>query len=422
MNLSPSLLDTIVRSVFAGLCNLSWRVTLIAAAAAVFAVWLPAQNRSLRCAVWLTCLIAMAWVTVGTGIGSWVATWVFPSTFSDWLHADLVPLTATGRKAPIAGLAYIGQRLGAGLSTEWRWIPWFVTVLWAAGAVAMAGRFVASRASLFLLRENARAVKRTAVLDMFRDLSTQIGVRRRTVVLVSREVKAPVVVGITRPAIILPESIAEDYPMQRLAPMLIHELAHIRRRDHMVNAFQRLLAIALFFHPLYWLVCRALSTERERSCDDYVVRVTRAPRRYALSLAELAEHVAGRHPAHDATNAQSKSCRSATSQRVETLVSRKTVPPQPSAAAVAALVAVATIVAVPVSASRLVWQQKPFRPEPPPSVSTAAPVWPRSGQPGTVSFRVGDVGRWQVRAGSSPGADAAKRVGNGEGYIGDSAE
>jgi len=418
MELSPSLLDTIVRSVFAGLCNLTWRVTLIAAAAVVFAVCLPAQNRSLRHTVWLTCLIAMAWVTVGTGIGSWVAAWVFPSAFTDWLQADLVLLTAPSNEVQIAGLPNLGQRLGAGLSAEWRWIPWFVTVLWAAGAMAIAGRFVASRTSLLLLRENARPVKRTTVLDMFRNLSTQIGVRRHTVVLVSREVKAPVVVGITRPAIILPESIAEDYPIQRLEPMLIHELAHVRRRDHIVNAFQRLLAIGLFFHPLFWLVCRALSTERERSCDDYVVRVTGAPRRYALSLAELAEHVAGRQPpAHAAANTQSKACKSATSQRVETLVSRKTVPPQPSAAAVAALVIIATIVAMPVSASRIVWQQKPLRPGPAPSIGAAAPIWTQNDQPGTVSFRVGDVGRWQLRPDSSPAADAAKNAGNGEGHI-----
>jgi len=417
MDLSPSLLDSIVRSVFAGLCNLTWRVTLIAAAAAVFAIWLPTQNRSLRCTVWLTCLIAMAWVTVGMGIGSWVAAWVFPSAFTDWLQADFVLLTATVNEAQRADLSNLGQRLGAGLSAEWRWIPWIVTVLWTAGAMAIAGRFVASRASLLLLRENARPVKRTTVLDMFRDLSTQIGVRRHTVVLVSREVKAPVVVGITRPAIILPESIAEDYPTQRLEPMLIHELAHVRRRDHMVNAFQRLLAIALFFHPLFWLVCRALSTERERSCDDYVVRVTRAPRRYALSLAELAEHVAGRQPARDTANAQSKGCRSATSQRVETLVSRKTVPPQPSAAAVAALVTIATIVAVPVSASRIVRQQKPLRPDSVPSVGAAAPVWPQNAEPGTVSFRVGNVGRWQLRPDSSPAADTAKSVENGEEHI-----
>ena len=415
MNLSPSLLDTIVRSVFAGLCNLSWRVALIAAAAAVFVALLPRQNRSLRCTVWLACLIAMAWVTVGAGVGSWVTAWVFPSGFSDWLQADIVPLAAPEAGRQLAGVHAIGQRLGSELSTNWRWIPWFVAVLWATGATAMAGRFVASRASLSLLRENARPVRRTAVLVMFRDLSTQIGVRRNTVVLVSREVKAPVVVGMMRPAIILPKSIAEDFPTQRLSPMLIHELAHIRRRDHLVNAFQRLLAIALFFHPLYWLVCRALSTERERSCDDYVVRVTGAPRRYALSLAELAEHVASHHPNHDATPTKSKKHRSATSERVETLVSREKVLPQPSAAAIAALVVAATIVAVPVSASRIVWQQRYARPAPAPIANAPPPVWRQNRQTPAASFRVGDVGQWQIRQGSAPAADTAKSVKDGEG-------
>ena len=62
---------------------------------------------------------------------------------------------------------------------------------------------------------------------------------------------------------VLPEHIAEKYPLDMLEPILIHELAHIRQRDHLINAFQHLVGIGLFFHPLYWLICRRLGSERE---------------------------------------------------------------------------------------------------------------------------------------------------------------
>ncbi len=422
--MSPTLLDSVVRSVFIGLCNLTWRVTLVAAAAAVCAVWLPAQNRTLRFTFWLTTLIAMAWVTVGACAGSWLVDWALPSSVSEWLKADVVSLNPDFGHIPIgpAGPRGVGDRLGSALSTELHWVPWAATVLWTAGAIAMAGRFVASRAGLFWLRGNARPVRRTEVLDMFRDLSAQIGVRRQTVVLASRDVKAPVLVGMfRRPAIILPESIAEQYPTQRLGPMLIHELAHIKRRDHIVNAFQHVLGIALYFHPAYWLVCRALEAERERSCDDYVVRVTRSPRNYALSLVELTEHVAGLAPVHNGDEPVAKGRRSATNRRVETLVARKTAPPEPSASAVAILVAAAILVAVPISASRIAYERHAAQPEPVARAGAAATFWSQDKPAGTASFRVGHVGQWRIQPDSAHRLNPIQ-VERGEGRVENSEE
>jgi len=425
MNPNPNLLDNLVWAAFTGLCNLTWRVALVTAVTAVCTVWLPAQNRSLRYTVWLSCLAAMIWVTVGAGIGSLLTGWLYPPAVAEWLQVDWIPTTSTGYgdlQVGATNLAHIGYRIGVALNGAWWWVPWAVTVLWMAGAIAMAGRFAASRASLFWLRENAHAVHRTSVLDMFRDLSAQMGVRRETVVLSSTDVKSPVVVGMIHPAIILPESVAESYPTERLEPVLIHELAHIRRRDYIANTIQRILGIALFFHPLYWFMCRMLASERERSCDDYVIRVTRSPRRYALCLAELAEHVAGQPDSRVEHESRSRNRRSDTLYRVDSLVSRKSVPPRPSVLAVAALIIITTVLAVPISASRLVSEWRSAGSTISTVTHVGSTVRPQELAVETVSFKVGDVGRWNIQPGGTPTLDAANAVNSGEGYQSNRAE
>jgi len=419
---NPSLLETFAATVFVGLCNLTWRTTLLVAVAAACTVWLPARNRTLRYMLWLSVLVAFAWVMLVPGFGSRLTAWAASPSFSEWLKVDLVAVNTPLTRAPAAepGLRH---QLGSALTGRWQWVPLAVAGFWLTGAIVMAGRFVASRAGLFLLRENAHPVHRGVLLDMFRDLSAQIGTRRETVVLASGEVKAPVVLGIFRPAVILPESIAEQYPVDMLEPILIHELVHIRRRDHVVNGLQRLLAIGLFFHPLYWVVNHILASERERSCDDYVVRLTGAPRRYALCLAELAEYIGSGRSKLPERSTRMPDRRSMTEQRVESLASRKTVPPRPSAALIVTLIVVATVVTVPVSASRIAcdWRtenpdQVVYRTTPPTAHGVGSVFGPQDTRSGRVSFRIGNVGQWDIRPDTVPAVNGIKHVKTGEGH------
>jgi beta-lactamase regulating signal transducer with metallopeptidase domain len=415
MNLSPNLLDALVRDLFSGLCNGAWRTTIVACVAVAGAACLPKRNRTLRHALWLTALAMMVCIMAAPTLMGRMAGRVLPSPAVRLMQMDLIPLNAESLPAAVDGAAF-GRYIGAALDGSIRWIPWVLTGLWSIGAVIMAGRFITSRAGLFLLREKARPVRRAGILDMVRDLSGQVGVRRETVVLSSRSVRGPVVVGVTHPAVVLPEHIAEKYPLDMLEPLIIHELAHIRQRDHLFHAFQHLAGIALFFHPLYWLICRRLDAERERSCDDFVVRITGSPRRYALCLSEMAEHLTG----HRFSSTRNRPLTD-TEQRVEDLVSNKSVSPRPSTAALTALAVGAMLVTLFVSASRVIYY--PDRPGAADGQEVAAvlnvpldvrdgglaiPTAARTGN--RASFRLGNVGRWQMDSQVAPTFGAAKGV------------
>ncbi len=104
-----------------------------------------------------------------------------------------------------------------------------------------------------------------------------------------RRISVPIVVGIVKPAILLPAALASGLAPDQLQSILAHELAHIRRFDLLVNLLQRLAEAVLFFHPAVWFVSRRVSRERELAADDLVLAAGWQPVCYADALVRMAE-------------------------------------------------------------------------------------------------------------------------------------
>ena len=78
--------------------------------------------------------------------------------------------------------------------------------------------------------------------------------------------------------------------------VLLHELAHVRRWDNLVNLIQRLVESVLFFHPIVWIVSGWVRKEREHCCDGIVVRQTGKARAYVETLLTLSTATAAAGP------------------------------------------------------------------------------------------------------------------------------
>lgn len=102
-------------------------------------------------------------------------------------------------------------------------------------------------------------------------------------------VMVPSVVGILRPMLLLPFSVASNLTPQELDLLVMHELAHIRRHDQLINLMQRILEAFLFYHPVAWILGRQIRDEREKCCDDMVLAAGSDRELYAQALVHMAE-------------------------------------------------------------------------------------------------------------------------------------
>ena len=149
----------------------------------------------------------------------------------------------------------IGARLAAAATHGPVSIYLAFCLLWLAGVLAL----------LYLLarklhHQRQMAIHSTSATDrielMLERCRLQLGLPRPIPIRLSHGFTGPVVSGILRPVIYLPPQIIEDLSEEELQPVIIHELAHIRRHDCLVNWIQILLGIAYFFNPILWLVNR----------------------------------------------------------------------------------------------------------------------------------------------------------------------
>jgi hypothetical protein len=142
-----------------------------------------------------------------------------------------------------------------------------------------------------------RGVKRRAVASQ----SALPAIERPARLLLSSDVNSPMAVGFLHPAVILPESLPGELAQPEMEHVLLHEAAHLARRDDWTNLLARLLGAALALHPVAWWILRQIEREREMACDDWVVARTGSARPYAQSLARMSELRANREAATSAT-------------------------------------------------------------------------------------------------------------------------
>ena len=172
-------------------------------------------------------------------------------------------------------------------------LPWVVMV-WLAGAAILWMRLVGGWAVAARMRSMRVRRAPPEWQDALGKLGARIGLSRPVRLLVSALVQAPTVAGWLRPVVLVPVGALGGLPAEHLEALLLHELAHIRRHDYLVNILQSVAEALLFYHPAVWWVSGHLRSERELCCDDVAVSVTGDGFTYAHALAQLEAY----RPAH----------------------------------------------------------------------------------------------------------------------------
>lgn len=223
--------------------------TLVLAVAGLLAAVLERAAAAVRHLVWLCAILIVLFLPAAA---------VFAP---DWTPVKEVNVAAAG--APrivvdvVAGAASPSPSLGN-----------VITGIWLMGACLLAFRFLASHRKARML-----AARSQAFLEGRR-------------VRINGEVAVPLVCGVFRPVIVLPEA-AREWPASRLRVVLAHEAMHIERRDLLWQALAQCACALYWFHPLVWRAASRLRIECEQACDDGVLAQGERASDYAGHLVEV---------------------------------------------------------------------------------------------------------------------------------------
>ncbi len=197
------------------------------------------------------------------------------------------PAPAGATTAPVAAPppAHAPGAVRFTITTDWT--AW-VVVIWLSGVAAVLILLALGLARIWWLDRLTVPLLDESWLELADDLSRELGLGDRVVRLLKAKGPAmPMTWGIRRPAILLPADAAAWSPDRR-RDVLLHELAHVKRHDFLIQLIAQVACAVYWFHPLVWIAATRLREERERACDDHVLRAGATPSAYATHLLEIA--------------------------------------------------------------------------------------------------------------------------------------
>ncbi|MEZ5356934.1 MAG: M56 family metallopeptidase [Bryobacteraceae bacterium] len=203
------------------------------------------------------------------------ATWVWLSTPPPVVYG------AEDGAAYSGEIGTEGDESAPAASTADRAVAW-IPMAWAAGVLLFSLRMLGAWAAVRRVTVRARGAG-----SEWDELAGRIGVRRAVRLLESAAVDGPWHAGVWKPVIVVPVGMLTQMAPAAVEAILLHELAHIRRYDYLVNLLQGAVESALFYHPAVWWVSAAMRREREHCCDDAVLEVTGDRVAYARALLDL---------------------------------------------------------------------------------------------------------------------------------------
>jgi len=251
-----------IPSYLSPLANHLWQSTLCAAVAWLLTLALRRNRAAVRYWLWLAAsakfLIPFSLlVSAGSQLG-WRAA---PAVTGPQLSFVMEEIGQ-----PFAAPPPTVRRAGERSATDW--LPAILFGVWLCG-------FTITSVSWVRWWRTIRAIRRSA---------TPLSLNLPIPVMSSSARLEPGVFGIRKPVLLLPEGITARLTPRQLEAVLAHELCHVRRRDNLTASIHMVMEAIFWFHPLAWWIRERLVEERERACDEEVLKVVSEPGIYAEGI------------------------------------------------------------------------------------------------------------------------------------------
>ena len=180
---------------------------------------------------------------------------------------------------------------GSAFASATRYSVWLLG-LWAVGVLALVARLVHGLLTVRRISHTAPEVDDGAWRAALHEVADRLDMEEPPRLVVSNAVRVPFACGFRHPTIVLPTE-AMAWTDERRRVVLLHELAHVQRRDMFGHLLSRLACVMYWFHPLVWMAARHLRAESERACDDLAIRSGARASDYAQHLLDIVTSIRG---------------------------------------------------------------------------------------------------------------------------------
>ncbi len=168
-------------------------------------------------------------------------------------------------------------------------VPILLFAIWLCGCAAILLTWWTCWRRVAAAVREASPIEQGPALDALRRLEVIVGITKPVALVSSSTSLEPGVFGIARPVLLWPRSLAERLTDTHAEMILAHELSHVRRRDNLAAAVHMVVETIFWFHPLVWWLGARMVDERERACDEDVLRLGGKPQVYAESVLKVCE-------------------------------------------------------------------------------------------------------------------------------------
>jgi bla regulator protein blaR1 len=258
--------------------------TLFAGAAALLTLTLSRASARARHAIWLAASVKFVvpfalLAAAGTAVGASTTALRTPEVSGAvrWLGESLSFLRLETTASSTIGLTV---ELGG------RW-TWALALLWITGAAIVGTWRWRQRRALRRVSHAAAPLAAGREVEALCRASERFGPRRRLEVRQLSSHMEPGILGVFRPLLLWPTGLSERLDDDELDAIMAHEVCHVVRSDNLGASIQMIVETLFWFHPVVWWVGTKLVAERERACDEEVVRMGTDKERYAESILKV---------------------------------------------------------------------------------------------------------------------------------------
>lgn len=164
----------------------------------------------------------------------------------------------------------------------------WISLFWLAGCIVGSLQVIRQKQDLNRISQNSQPVALMQIQQLFEDIKNRLGIKAKVRLLANDLILSPMTIGFLKPAIFIPAGIVTGFSQEELEAILYHELAHIRRKDYLINLFLVGLETIFFFNPIVKLLVKDLRNEMEYASDDVVLE-NQNEMTYARTLIKLQE-------------------------------------------------------------------------------------------------------------------------------------